>query len=41
MSTCQHYISDRSVYAKVPGQEVHVDDGEGGGYKVRFRGFEE
>lgn len=29
------------VYAKVPGQEVHVDDGQGGGYKVRFRGFED
>jgi hypothetical protein len=27
------------VYAKVPGQEVRVDDGQGGGYKVR--GFEE
>ncbi|KAK6905329.1 glucose-6-phosphate 1-epimerase [Kwoniella mangroviensis CBS 10435] len=29
------------VYHKVASQEVHVDDGFGGGYKVRFRGFED
>ncbi|WWC85893.1 uncharacterized protein L201_000760 [Kwoniella dendrophila CBS 6074] len=29
------------VYHKIPSQEIHVDDGEGSGYKVRFRGFED
>ncbi|WRT63744.1 uncharacterized protein IL334_000667 [Kwoniella shivajii] len=29
------------VYQKVPSQEIHVDDGAGSGFKVRFRGFED
>ncbi|KAL1407072.1 hypothetical protein Q8F55_006485 [Vanrija albida] len=29
------------VYAKIPSQEIQVNDGQDGGYKVRFRGFED
>lgn len=34
-------MTSTSVYAKIPSQEIQVSDGQEGGYKVRFRGFEE
>jgi hypothetical protein len=29
------------VYHDVPSQEIHVDDGAGSGFKVRFKGFKD
>lgn len=29
------------MYQQVPSQQLEVDNGDGSGYKVRFRGFEE
>jgi len=29
------------VFYKVPSQEINIDDGEGGGFTTRFRGFED